>query len=416
MQKVTDVPQDSGKYYIVITPFFPSGESFRGPYIYDQVQAIARNSEYKVVVFAPCRSNEKQEIYEYGGIKVHLFPMRNMPSYFFNGILNSYNAHKFLKTFYKCGIPGKQIKYVHCHTSTFGALGVALKKQYPHIRVLLQHHSRDPFTILNGKLSAWLPNLWFRAMMNVRLFENIDIHISISKIVNDNLHLFPSASPLEDYVPYIKKLIRIKRMSSPRIARSIVLYNGVDKNKFYPLKKNQTTGLFKIGCIANFQTLKDQITLIKATEELINNHGLTDIKVSFIGSGPELRKCKNYVTDAGLNRYIQFDSEVDHSQLCTYYNTLDLFVLPSVYEGFGCVFTEAYACGVPFMICEGQGATEYLSSPEYDKWVFQKHNYHQLAEMIHTFACQRFRQKLQISHDIDFLIARFLKQIDDFHE
>ena len=48
------------KYYIVVTPFFPTQESFRGPFIYDQVKALKKVSDYEVVVFKPTTSNDKR--------------------------------------------------------------------------------------------------------------------------------------------------------------------------------------------------------------------------------------------------------------------------------------------------------------------------------------------------------------------
>ena len=39
--------------YLVITPFFPTVESFRGPYVYDQVKVLERDGRYRVVVLKP---------------------------------------------------------------------------------------------------------------------------------------------------------------------------------------------------------------------------------------------------------------------------------------------------------------------------------------------------------------------------
>lgn len=52
------------KYYIVITPFFPTEESFRGSYIFDQVRAIEKTGRYKVVVFKSADNKIKKKSYE----------------------------------------------------------------------------------------------------------------------------------------------------------------------------------------------------------------------------------------------------------------------------------------------------------------------------------------------------------------
>ncbi len=71
------------KYYIIITPFFPNSDSFRGAFIYDQVRAIAKNSSYEVVVFKSKSITSGEKDYMYRGIQVHLFDDIQMPSSIF---------------------------------------------------------------------------------------------------------------------------------------------------------------------------------------------------------------------------------------------------------------------------------------------------------------------------------------------
>lgn len=91
---------------------------------------------------------------------------------------------------------------------------------------------------------------------------------------------------------------------------------------------------------------------------------------------------------------------------------MDLFVLPTFYEGFGCVFTEAYACGVPFMLCEHQGASEYIADVEKDKWLFPKEDYERLSFLIEQYMQHRYVQKLKYPYDINVLVSSFLDQLD----
>ena len=67
------------KYYIIITPFFPHSDSFRGAFIYDQVRAIAKNSSYEVVVFKSKSITSGEKDYMYRGIQVHLFDDIQLP-------------------------------------------------------------------------------------------------------------------------------------------------------------------------------------------------------------------------------------------------------------------------------------------------------------------------------------------------
>lgn len=397
--------------YICVTPFFPTPDSFRGPYIYDQVKAIRQTGKYDVMVFKPTTLNDRQSCYEYEGIKVHLFPSVQMPSFFFNGLSNEFNCSLFLKCIARLGLDINRIAVVHGHTSSFASYGIALKRLNPRIRTLVQHHDRDPFTIRNGRLAKMKPNLYYRAKTNIALFNQVDCHISISRVVEDNLLSFPRSGKYESYPSYLETLEKAKHLPSISPKHSLVLYNGVDLTKFYPIEGMRDNTIFKIGCIGNFHPLKSQITLVKAVELLLQR-GHRQLRVSFIGTGPLLDECRAYVTGHGLSDYIRFEKEVHHRELLTYYNSLDLFVLPTFYEGFGCVFTEAYACGVPFMLCEHQGASEYVADTEEDKWLFPKEDYERLSFLIEQYMQYRYGQKLKYPCDINVLISGFLDQLD----
>ena len=76
------------------------------------------------------------------------------------------------------------------------------------------------------------------------------------------------------------------------------------------------------------------------------------------------------------------------------YHNVDLFVLPSYFEGFGCVFAEAAACGIPFMTCEGQGIEDLILPEEREIWLFPPKNADALAEKIRFYFSVRPKQSL----------------------
>lgn len=101
------------KFYICVTPFFPSPNNWRGAYVLDQVKAIQRHSMLKVLVFMP---SSRDGEYEIDNIKVYLFKIRQTPSYFFNGLFNEYNTSKFIERINSASINIDDIKFVHCHS------------------------------------------------------------------------------------------------------------------------------------------------------------------------------------------------------------------------------------------------------------------------------------------------------------
>ena len=180
------------KLYITITPFFPSKDKLFYSYVYDQVQAIERNSDYKVIVFRPKSPWEKFEDYQYEGVKVYYFNAFEMPSLILNGIFNGVNSRFFIDRVKQLGIDVSQIVVAHGHTSQFAAYALALKKINSRIKAVVQHHDCDPYTIRNGKWAQKRWNAIYRAQKSIELFEKVDLHLCISDFVKDSLMCFPN--------------------------------------------------------------------------------------------------------------------------------------------------------------------------------------------------------------------------------
>ena len=96
----------------------------------------------------------------------------------------------------------------------------------------------------------------------------------------------------------------------------------------------------------------------------ILNEGI-EVKLRFIGSGSCLKYCKRYVSDHNITNNIIFENEMPHHKLNDFYNSIDLFVLPSYFEALGCVYLESWATNTKFIAIEGQGISELISN--YDK-------------------------------------------------
>lgn len=397
-------------FYIIVSPFFPTPNSFRGPFVYDQVKALKAVSDYEVVVFKPTALKDKALSYEYDGITVYLYPTAQTPSYLFNGCFNGFNARSFVKRLRATGINPNDIAAVHCHTSTFGACGLELKKYNPDIKVLLQHHDKDPFTILNGKLAGWRLNSRYRAKKNIEIFNAVDAHVCISRACQANLLAFPQASAEETYQPYLSRLKNLRGLPQIQPKKTVILYNGVNTSKFFK-KNTENEHPFTIGCVANFISLKGQEDLIKAFSIFVQKRNIGKAKLLFVGSGPTKDSCIALCRQLGITDMVKFKTEVQHHELINFYNTLDLFVLPSYFDGFGCVCLEAFACGVPFMISKNQGACEYLDPTEEQMWSFLPGDIKRLAEIIDGYYCNRQPQHIKHPIEITSLITDFLREI-----
>lgn len=401
------------KLYICITPFFPSPDSWRGAYVYDQVKAIERNSDYKVLVFKPGQGAD----YEVDGIKVYGYKTLSFPSNILNGFFNGYNARSFVRRVKELAVDIKNVAVVHCHVCMNAACGLALKRLNPNITVLLQHHDLDPLNLRNGIiLRNSRLNVRYRARKAIRLYNQVDLHICISEPCKENLVSFPKINEWEVYTDYIRALNLCKGLPCVTPKDVYVLNNGVDthlfNNNIIISEEVGTSEYFRIGCISNFQELKDQITLIKAFEIFAKNVAIDNIRLSLLGTGETRAMCEAYIRDQQLEKYVEWPKEMSHDKLPEYYRSLNLFVLPSYFEGFGCVYTEAAASGVPFIGVYGQGAAEIIEPGEKEKWLIPPRDYRRLSKLMTDFYYKRYEQKLCKPYDIDVLITDFLRKLD----
>lgn len=399
------------KIYICVTQFFPTPDSWRGAYVLDQVKAIQRHSDYEVLVFLP---GEPDGEYEIDGVTVHTYRHIQMPSNILLGMADTLNGWLFKRQIKRMGIKLQDIAVVHCHTVHYASCGLSLKAEAPHIKVMLQHHDLDPFNIRNGMWAHKRWNVRYRARSASKLINAVDCNICISTPVLDNLLAFPNPRPAEVYQSYLERLNMVSNLPTVHPKSTYVLYNGVDTSLFKPaggLKKNNE--IFRIGCIANFQELKDHMTLIKAFE-LLHNEGFNDMRLSLLGTGETKDACVAYMKERDLMKYVEWPKEVTHDKLPEYYQSLDLFVLPSIFEGLGCVYLEAAACDIPYIGVYGQGASECVQSVELEKWMIVPHDYRGLAVLIRNVYKNSQKQNLCMNINIDCLIKEFIKYIEKY--
>ena len=164
------------------------------------------------------------------------------------------------------------------------------------------------------------------------------------------------------------------------------MYNGVDLDKFfskdnYTMLQASNKKLFKIGCIGNFWPSKGQILLLKAVSKL-EEKIKKNIQITFIGTGPTKSMIMDYAKSNFSEKDIVFIDNIDHNNLLGFYNSLNLFVLPSYYEALGCVYLEAAACGTPFIGVKGQGIDEWIPEQEKDLFLSTPKNINSLSDLI----------------------------------
>ncbi|GGC78747.1 glycosyl transferase [Tersicoccus solisilvae] len=128
-----------------------------------------------------------------------------------------------------------------------------------------------------------------------------------------------------------------------------------------PLAPSARAGSPRIACVAALTPNKNQLALVRALAET------TDAAWSaeFIGSRTADPRHAARVRDAAapLGDRVRLTGELDAGALDRRWPHIDLLVLPSTWESWGMVVTEALRHGVPALVGRGTGAAEALAGP-----------------------------------------------------
>lgn len=122
-----------------------------------------------------------------------------------------------------------------------------------------------------------------------------------------------------------------------------VIYNGIDTNKFNYNPKSKKNDKLIIGHVGNFVPVKNHDYLIQIFNELCKSDNRYELWL--FGDGPTRKNIEMKVKKLRLDNKVKFFGRVPDMQ--KYYNEMDLFLLPSLYEGFPVAAMEAQAHGLP---------------------------------------------------------------------
>jgi len=103
------------------------------------------------------------------------------------------------------------------------------------------------------------------------------------------------------------------------------------------------------------EAYKGQDHLIRAAVVLSEKR--PSLKINLVGGGESLDTHRALAEDLGVKRYVNIPGYVSDEELDGFYRSASVFAMPSQCEGFGLVFVEAMARGIP-CICSNEDAAQ----------------------------------------------------------
>lgn len=166
----------------------------------------------------------------------------------------------------------------------------------------------------------------------------------------------------------------------------MIIPNGIDLDKFNGLNRENARSEMRIPNDDIIVTFVGTLRPVKGVKYLIQAMDLihkknADIKLMLVGDGPDRQELERMTEELELKDVVVFVGKVPNEKIPMYMTASDIFILPSLSEGFPIVNLEAMASGLPVIVTKVGGLPEIVNEGE-NGFLVEPKNPEQLADKI----------------------------------
>lgn len=251
-----------------------------------------------------------------------------------------------------------QIQAMGGHVFSIPPLGI--KTAIRHFRLIKSIMQKTQYDVVHSHSCAYgLYPLFLAKKMGIKL------RILHSRTTNYNpgdKHVFISKAMGKAAVPLATKYFACSEEAGIWAFRGHsveVIKNGIfldtfaldEQNRIQKRQKLQLETAFVLGYVGRFSTQKNVPFLLEILKRVVEVHSNTILVMVGEDQGKVANQFKQSAQEMGLEKHILYAGRQDHVQ--EWYQTFDVFLLPSHFEGFGTVTIEAQASGLPCIVSTG---------------------------------------------------------------
>lgn len=220
-----------------------------------------------------------------------------------------------------------------------GFAGLFFKWMYPRIHYFLELQDGRPF----GEMKNRRPMLRVLWPLYRSIYLKADRIKCISYFIAEQVRMIGYGGPVE------------------------VISNGVDVAKFSaPIPESKIAELktrFGKRMDDVFLFTASRLVLSRGVEDVIEAlvHLPQNVKFLIAGSGEDREKLEHIARGLGVSDRVIFAGHVPHNELPAHLKISDIFVRPSIIEGMGNAFVEAFAAGIPVVATPVGGIPDFLT-------------------------------------------------------
>ncbi len=214
-----------------------------------------------------------------------------------------------------------------------------LRKQYPRMRTVVMTHG----------IEVWSPLRGFK----LQLLKQADRIIAVSRFTAEKLISVQGLNP--------EKITVLPNCLDPFFKFPDTFSKPGYLMQRYGLRPDQPV-LLTISRLNAREGYKGYDKVLACLPELLANYPNLQYILAGKSDEKEHRRLTNIIRELGLESCVHLPGFLPDTELSDHYRLADVFVMPSKKEGFGLVFIEALAHGVPVVAGNADGSAEALQN------------------------------------------------------
>jgi glycosyltransferase involved in cell wall biosynthesis len=229
---------------------------------------------------------------------------------------------------------------------------------------------RIPYMIYGRGSDVYLPD-WFTKLAAKGILKNASAVIALTEHMKDAMQAIYSRD-------------------------IIVVPNGINLNENAEREAEGGNPGKRVLFVGRLHPVKGVQYLLGAMKMV--HQELPEAKLILVGDGEEREHLENLTDSLGIRGCVEFAGRVPHDRVQDYMNRAEVFVLPSLSEGFPVTILEAMACGLPVVATRVGGIPDIIEDGT-NGYLVDARDQEQIAEALLRVLQDKMLQKIMSNNN-----------------